>query len=263
MEKEGEIVVKKMLKRIVSFVLCFIMTMPLLPSMEVNAAESLRGESIYQIMVDRFYDGDKTNNATGEAFRYAENSEEDYRYMHGGDWQGIIDKISYIKEMGYTAIWISPVSDPQLWGIPDSSGKQWPSAYHGYNVFDPNRANRYFGSRDPQTSKDKLKEMVDVCHENGIKVIFDVVPNHVGDYLQGIGSNAHYTSGTGLKEGTQLQPAAPFNNVSWYHNKGDIDFNIEHPHTVASTQMLEDHDLVVWMILTLIIRIPRVLCSTL
>ena len=72
MEKEGEIVVKKMLKRIVSFVLCFIMTMPLLPSMEVNAAESLRGESIYQIMVDRFYDGDKTNNATGEAFRYAE-----------------------------------------------------------------------------------------------------------------------------------------------------------------------------------------------
>lgn len=243
MEKEGERVVEKLLKRIVRFVLCFIMTMPLLPPMEVNAAESLRGESIYQIMVDRFYDGDKTNNATGEAFRYAENTEEDYRYMHGGDWQGIIDKISYIKEMGYTAIWISPVSDPQLWGIPDSSGKQWPTAYHGYNVFDPNRANRYFGSRDPQASKDKLKELVDVCHENGIKVIFDVVPNHVGDYLQGIGSNAHYTNSTGLKEGTQLQPAAPFNNVSWYHNKGDINFNIEHPHTSTSTQMLEDHDL--------------------
>ena len=46
---------------------------------------SLQGERIYQIMVDRFYDGDPTNNATGEAFRYAEVTAEDFRYMHGGD----------------------------------------------------------------------------------------------------------------------------------------------------------------------------------
>lgn len=242
-KKEGDMIVKKLLKRIVSVALCLTMAMPIIPSMKVEAAESLRGESIYQIMVDRFYDGDKTNNATGDAFRNAENSQDDFRYMHGGDWQGIIDKISYIKDMGYTAIWISPVSDPQLWGIPDSNGKQWPTAYHGYNVYDPNRANRYFGSRDPQESKDKLKELVDVCHDNGIKVIFDIVPNHVGDYLQGTGNQAHYTNPSGLKEGTQLQPAAPFNNVSWYHNKGDINFDLEHPHTASSTQMLEDHDL--------------------
>ena len=152
-------------------------------------------------MVDRFYDGDPTNNATGEAFRYTENTQDDYRYMHGGDWQGIIDKIPYIKGMGYTAIWISPVTDPQLWGIPDANGTQWPTAYHGYNVYNPNRANRYFGAEDPQESKAILKELVDTCHENGIKVIIDVVPNHVGDYLQGIGSDAHYlTDSTGLKE---------------------------------------------------------------
>ena len=195
-------------------------------------------------MVDRFYDGDPTNNATGEAFRYTENTQDDYRYMHGGDWQGIIDKIPYIKGMGYTAIWISPVTDPQLWGIPDANGTQWPTAYHGYNVYNPNRANRYFGAEDPQESKAILKELVDTCHENGIKVIIDVVPNHVGDYLQGIGSDAHYlTDSTGLKEGTQLQPVAPFNNVQWYHNLGDINWDLEHPHTAESTQMLEDHDL--------------------
>ena len=73
-----------------------------------------------------------------------------------------------------------------------------------------------------------------------MKVIFDVVPNHVGDYLQGIGNNAHYLSdATGLKAGTQLQPVAPFNNVNWYHNLGDINFDLEHPHTDESTQMLE------------------------
>ena len=44
----------------------------LIPPVSVSAATSLRGESIYQIMVDRFYDGDSSNNATGEAFRYTE-----------------------------------------------------------------------------------------------------------------------------------------------------------------------------------------------
>lgn len=235
---------KKMLKGIGAGILCVAVSLSILPPQNVLAATSLRGESVYQIMADRFYDGDTSNNASGEAFRYTENSQDDFRYMHGGDWQGIIDKISYIKDMGYTAIWISPVSDPQLWGVPDSNGKQWPSAYHGYNVYDPNRANRYFGASDPEKSKEKLKELVDVCHKNGIKVIIDVVPNHVGDYLQGTGDNAHYLENvSGLKEGTQLQPVAPFNNVQWYHNNGDIKWDLEHPHTDESTQMLENHDL--------------------
>lgn len=211
--------------------------------MSVWASDSLAGESIYEIMVDRFYDGDKNNNATGEAFRNTENNEDDFRYMHGGDWQGVIDKLDYIKGMGYTAIWISPVGDPQLWGLPDSNGKQWPTAYHGYNVNDPNRANRYFGSPDPEKSRKKLKELVDSCHEKGIKVILDVVPNHVGDYLQGVGAVSYRTSTDGLKTGTQLRPASPFDQPEWYHNLGDIDFNREHPHNDWSTAMLESHDL--------------------
>lgn len=233
---------KKLRRYLFYFLSILLLSVTLLPA-NAFAATSLRGESIYQIMVDRFYDGDSGNNAAGEAFRYTENSQDDFRYMHGGDWQGIIDKIPYIKGMGYTAIWISPVSDPQLWGVPDASGKQWPTAYHGYNVYDPNRASRYFGTEDPEASKAKLKELVDLCHQNDIKVIFDIVPNHVGDYLQGTGSDAHYLTDTGLKEGTQLKPAAPFNSISWYHNLGDIDFSKELPHTPESTQMLEDHDL--------------------
>lgn len=235
--------IKKIVKSIGAIVLCAVVSLSIIPPITVSAADSLQGESVYQIMVDRFYDGDPSNNATGEAFRYTENSQDDFRYMHGGDWQGIIDKIPYIKGMGYTAIWISPVADPQLWGVPDANGTQWPTAYHGYNVYDPNRASRYFGAEDPEESKEKLKELVDVCHQNGIKVIIDVVPNHVGDYLQGTGSDAHYISDSGLKAGSQVQPAAPFNNVQWYHNNGDINWDLELPHTDWSTQMLEDHDL--------------------
>lgn len=235
---------KKKVAKLMSAIMSVVMFFTILPAIPASSETGLRGDSIYQIMVDRFYDGNLTNNATGEAFRYTENTQDDFRYMHGGDWQGIIDKIPYIKGMGYTAIWISPVSDPQLWGIPDANGTQWPTAYHGYNVYDPNRANRYFGSEDPQESREILKKLVDTCHENGIKVIIDIVPNHIGDYLQGTGSAAHYlTDASGLKEGTQLQPVSPFNNVQWYHNLGDINWDLEHPHTEESTQMLENHDL--------------------
>ena len=61
---------------------------------------TLQGERVYQIMTDRFYDGDITNNAKGEALRYQEATADDMAYMKGGDWQGIIEKISYIKEWG-------------------------------------------------------------------------------------------------------------------------------------------------------------------
>lgn len=187
------------------------------------------GDSIYQIMVDRFYDGDTSNNGDSNMTRYTENSIDDFRYIHGGDWQGIIDKLDYIEGMGYTAIWISPVTEPQLWNIGG-----YPSAYHGYNMYDPNKANQYFGVLgDYDASLYKLKELVDEAHARDIKVIFDVVPNHVGDYLEG--TQTSYTKGQ--------EPAAPFNNPSWYHHNGDIDWSNEHPHTAANIQMLEDHDL--------------------
>lgn len=204
---------------------------------------SLQGERIYQIMTDRFYDGDKSNNAHGEALRFEENTEDDMRYMKGGDWQGIIDKIPYIKGMGYTAIWISPIMDVQLWSVPDENGVQGPTAYHGYHIYDAYRANRYFGTEDPEKSKLVLKRLIDKCHENNLKVIIDIVPNHIGDYIKGVGVDAHYSNATQYKVGTQLQPASPFNRLDWYHNLGQIDWAHEHPHTEESTSMLENHDL--------------------
>ncbi len=181
----------------------------------------LQNDTIYQIMVDRFYDGDPSNNATGNAFKLEMNTELDMHYMKGGDWQGVIDKMDYIQQMGFTAIWISPIADPQLWRMPAADGSQFPAAYHGYNAVDPNRANRYFGNIDPQASKEKLKELVDVAHQHGIKVIIDVVPNHVGDFM----ARDHYIYPTNVEAGTQFEPVAPFNNVNFYHHNGDTDFD--------------------------------------
>jgi glycosidase/chitodextrinase len=185
-------------------------------------------DTIYQIMVDRFHDGDPSNNATGAAIRYGETSEEDFRHMKGGDWQGVIDKLSYIKNMGYTAIWISPVAEPQMTNR-ENNGTGRNTAYHGYNVKDPNKANPYFGT------KEKLKELVDAAHAQGIKVVIDVVPNHIGDYM--LGTQAFYDI-------PALQPAAPFNNPAWYHHNGDIDWSLtDGRYDQWAQNYLENHDL--------------------
>ncbi|OMF98833.1 carbohydrate binding domain-containing protein [Paenibacillus sp. FSL R7-0337] len=216
---------------ITSIVLSIMMNLFVLPQAKVEAASIgtvTENDTIYQIMVDRFNDGDSSNNATGAAIRYGENSEEDFRYMKGGDWQGVIDKLPYIHNMGYTAIWISPVAEPQMTNRENNgSGKN--TAYHGYNVKDPNKANPYFGT------KEKLKELVDSAHALGIKVIIDVVPNHIGDYM--LGTQAYYDI-------PSLQPAAPFNNPAWYHHNGDINWSLaDGRYDQWAQDYLENHDL--------------------
>lgn len=225
----------KTMRKGISLIAAFAIAVPLLwgfagPAQKAEAARLGfdENDTIYQIMVDRFHDGDPSNNATGSMIRYGENSEEDFRYMKGGDWQGVIDKLPYIKGMGYTAIWISPVAEPQVTSR-DNNGTGRNTAYHGFNVKDPNKANPYFGT------KEKLKELVDSAHDLGIKVIIDVVPNHVGDYMYG--TNNYYDI-------PGLEPAAPFNNPSWYHHNGDIDWSlVDGNYTQWAQDYIENHDL--------------------
>lgn len=125
--------------------------------LQVSAGNNLvpigREDIIYFALTDRFYDGDPTNNQNVR--------KKDLGAYHGGDFQGLIAKLDYLKEMGFTALWISPVVANQIRG------------YHGYWTIDFYRTNENFGSIE------KLKELVTTAHAKGIKVIFDLVVNHV------------------------------------------------------------------------------------
>jgi alpha-amylase len=124
-----------------------------------NHVDDWRDEIIYQLFTDRFADGDISNN-----WNVNKNAPAQY---HGGDWQGIIDNIWYLKELGITAIWISPV----VTNVENDAGF---AGYHGYWTQNFLKPNPHFGDLA------KLKEMVEVCHENDIKVIMDIVTNHIG-----------------------------------------------------------------------------------
>jgi glycosidase len=126
---------------------------------QANADIDWRDQVIYQIVVDRFADGDPNNNWNVEPSVPGK--------FHGGDWQGIIDHLDYLKSLGVTALWISPV----VKNVEEDAGFD---SYHGYWTQDFLRPNAHFGDLA------KLRELVDTAHQKGMLVILDVVTNHMG-----------------------------------------------------------------------------------
>jgi len=171
-----------------------------LPNISFATGDYNEDDIVYMIMTDRFPDGDSTNNDQGEPG--GEYQPGNLKFYQGGDWQGIINKIPYLKNLGITAIWISPVSDDQ-----DISKDGGEAGYHGYFTYDYYSPNPHFGDIT------KLKELVSTAHSNGIDVILDVVPNHTGDYLDPFATEY---------DPPDLHPISPFNNPNWYHHNGDV-----------------------------------------
>lgn len=128
---------------------------------------------IYLIMPDRFADGDAGNDdpAVSRGLFDRKNS----RFYHGGDFQGIIDHLPYLKSLGVTAIWMTPVYDNanHLNMTQKVDGKAI-TDYHGYGAVD------YYGVEEHFGTVGELRKLVDAAHERGIKVIQDQVANHVG-----------------------------------------------------------------------------------
>jgi len=111
-------------------------------------------ETIYFIMIDRFHNGDPSNDGAANP--------RNPRAWHGGDIQGIIDKLDYIQSLGFTAIWITP------------HVKNAGNDYHGYGAVDFFETDPHFGTNET------VKQLVEEAHRRGMKVIFDIVVNHTG-----------------------------------------------------------------------------------
>jgi alpha-amylase len=122
-----------------------------------------RDQVLYQIVVDRFDNGDPENDAADGI----EPEPGDLARMQGGDWQGVIDRLDYLERLGVTALWLSP---PYL-NVPRTERED---GYHGYWPADFITASERFGGLD------LLRELVRRAHERGMLVILDVVPNHAG-----------------------------------------------------------------------------------
>jgi glycosidase len=142
-----------------------------------------RDDVIYLIMPDRFANGDLSNDRPYPTPDLTDRTQA--RFYHGGDLQGIIDRLPYLKDLGVTALWLNPWYDNvnQLNRIERYTTDNRLSAegdpitdYHGYGTVDFYAVEEHFGTLA------KLKELVDTAHELGLKVIQDQVANHTGPY---------------------------------------------------------------------------------
>jgi len=112
-------------------------------------------------MPDRFADGDPANDEPREAPGSRDRSKP--RAYHGGNLRGILKHLDYLKELGVTTLWLTPI-------VKNAA----PEDYHGYGAVDLYAVERHLGSLR------EYQELAAAAHQQGMKILFDIVPNHVG-----------------------------------------------------------------------------------
>ena len=127
-----------------------------------NTRSDFRDESIYFIMTTRFYDGDKSNNVQCWDNQSANADDPPWR----GDFKGLIERLDYIKAMGFTAVWITPI-------VENASGYD----YHGYHAHDFSKVDHRYESKGVG-----FQQVIDAAHAKGMKIILDIVLNHTGNF---------------------------------------------------------------------------------
>ena len=160
---------KNLLKAWALFLLMLI-AMPVVANDFNSQRTDFRDESIYFMITTRFYDGDPKNNVLCWDNKQCQIDTGDPCWR--GDFQGVIDKLDYIKALGFTAIWITPV-------VQNASGYD----YHGYHAMDFTHVDCRYQSGDGTKSGDVMfQELIDKAHKKGIKIILDIVLNHTGNF---------------------------------------------------------------------------------
>lgn len=127
----------------------------------------------YFVLTDRFYNGDTTNDHS----YYRKNGlsgDENVATFHGGDIAGLTQKLDYFDKLGVNAIWITaPYEQAHGW-VGGKNGAFPHYAFHGYYTLDWTSMDQNMGTVE------ELRTFVNACHSKGIRVIMDVVMNHVG-----------------------------------------------------------------------------------
>tara|TARA_R110000822_G_scaffold53643_9_gene138282 strand:- start:4179 stop:5864 length:1686 start_codon:yes stop_codon:yes gene_type:complete len=129
----------------------------------VNCHREWREEIIYFMMVDRFHDSNKRHSKNFDFRHVGFGNEDQLQKPFGGTLKGIMDNIDYIKNLGCTAIWLSPVFENN------------PGSYHGYAIQNYMDVDKRWGT------KEELEQLVDKAHGLDIRVFLDIVLHHSGD----------------------------------------------------------------------------------
>ncbi|MDP9862279.1 MULTISPECIES: pullulanase-type alpha-1,6-glucosidase [Streptosporangium] len=227
------------------------------PSDKDLARDALRAdlsrERFYFAMTDRFANGDTGNDRGGlSGDRLATGFDPTHKgFYQGGDLKGLLGRLDYVKNLGSTAIWITPAFRNRP---VQGTGADVSAGYHGYWITDFTRIDPHLGTNA------QMKQLVREAHRRGMKVFFDIITNHTADvidyrektysyrskgaypYLDADGApfdDRRHTGGDAFPkvnaESFPYTPVAPkdvktpswLNDPTMYHNRGDSTFSGE------------------------------------
>ncbi|GAA3944863.1 pullulanase-type alpha-1,6-glucosidase [Allohahella marinimesophila] len=161
----------------------------------------IQDEIFYFVLPDRFSNGDPTNDTGGLAAdkEISGLDPADANYYHGGDLRGLYNKLDYLKNMGVTSIWMTPIFKNR----PTQPGS---AGYHGYWTLDYTSVDPHLGTNE------EMAAFIKHAHRKGMKVFFDIVINHTADVIAY--EECHKPDGS-LLEGMSTCPYTDTNNPSY------------------------------------------------
>lgn len=180
-------------------------------------AQDFKKQVIYQIVTDRFFDGDPSNDNPAQSPGMFDATKTNWQFYWGGDLAGIQQQMAYLAGMGITAIWMSPPVD-NIDVVANLGGTSY-APYHGYWARDMQQISEHFG--DVNNTWSAFDNLVAAAHQNGIRIIVDFAanesnPNDGGQFGVLFNNGQPFAS-------YQNDPAPP-NNL-FHHNPTISNFN--------------------------------------
>ena len=212
-----------------------------------------KGIVMYQIYVDRFHNGDLTNDVESKEYvyinDYVQKVDDWYKYpaqmgvreFYGGDLQGVLDKMDYLQDLGVEALYFNPLFvspsnhkydiqdydyiDPHIGCIVDDSGELLQKG-EMENSKATKYINRVTNKKNLEASNALFVKVVEEAHKRGMKVILDGVFNHCGSFNKWLDRERIYENAPGYAEGAYVSAQSPYNtffkfkdNDKWPYNK--------------------------------------------
>ncbi|MGN0168074.1 MAG: glycoside hydrolase family 13 protein [Acetatifactor sp.] len=214
--------------------------------------EWAKGAVMYQIYVDRFCNGDTSNDVEtgeycyiGEPVQKVEDwsrypAQMDVREFYGGDLQGVLDKMDYLQDLGVEVIYFNPLFvspsnhkydiqdydyiDPHLGKIVDDRGELLPQGQKE-NRLASKYVNRVTNYANLEASNQLFIQLVEEAHRRGMHVIIDGVFNHCGSFNKWLDRERIYENAQGFEKGAYVSADSPYRSYFDFHNQEAWPYN--------------------------------------
>ena len=211
-----------------------------------------KGAVMYQIYVDRFFNGDPANDVLTNEYCYINQpvrrvedwsrypANMDVREFYGGDLQGVLDKMDYLQDLGVEVIYFNPLFvspsnhkydiqdydyiDPHFGKIVDDRGELLPEGQNE-NRFASKYINRVTNPENLEASNRLFVKVVEEAHRRGMRVIMDGVFNHCGSFNKWLDRERIYENAKGYEKGAYVSAESPYRSYFAFRNENDWPYN--------------------------------------